>query len=209
MRYPRLTRTVLGGGLMLGTLAAAATAMTMEPSDPVAVKTAKVTIAGTSNVHDYTSETTTVRVTRVQTTAAGPALWDDIVKPGALEGFDIAVPVATLKSGKDGLDKNLYKALLSDKHPDITFRLTKLEPAAAGMKATGTLRVAGVERSITFDITTQLTGGAFLVKGSVPLVMTDYGIAPPKAMLGMLKTDPKVTITFELTLAAAELPLAR
>ena len=31
--------------------------------------------------------------------------------------------------------------------------------------------------------------------------MTDYGIAPPKAMLGMLKTDPKVTITFETVLA--------
>ena len=27
--------------------------------------------------------------------------------------------------------------------------------------------------------------------------MTDFGITPPKAMLGMLKTDPKVTVTFE------------
>jgi hypothetical protein len=27
--------------------------------------------------------------------------------------------------------------------------------------------------------------------------MTDFGITPPKAMLGMLKTDPKVTVTFD------------
>jgi hypothetical protein len=31
----------------------------------------------------------------------------------------------------------------------------------------------------------------------VALLMTDFGITPPKAMLGMLKTDPKVTVTFE------------
>ena len=30
--------------------------------------------------------------------------------------------------------------------------------------------------------------------------MTDFGITPPKAMLGMLKTDPKVTVTFETVL---------
>ena len=31
-------------------------------------------------------------------------------------------------------------------------------------------------------------------------MMTDYGVTP-KAMLGMLKTNPKVTITFELVLS--------
>ena len=31
--------------------------------------------------------------------------------------------------------------------------------------------------------------------------MTDFGITPPKAMLGMFKTDPKVTVTFETVLA--------
>ena len=36
-----------------------------------------------------------------------------------------------------------------------------------------------------------------LVSGEVQLLMTDFGITPPKAMLGMLKTDPKVTITVE------------
>jgi hypothetical protein len=44
-------------------------------------------------------------------------------------------------------------------------------------------------------------GAGLNVQGSVELLMTDYGITPPKAMLGMLKTDPKVTITFETVLA--------
>ena len=37
--------------------------------------------------------------------------------------------------------------------------------------------------------------------GTTSLMMTDYGVTPPKAMLGMLKTNPKVTITFELVLS--------
>jgi hypothetical protein len=31
--------------------------------------------------------------------------------------------------------------------------------------------------------------------------MTDYGIVPPTAMLGMLKTDAKVIVTFEVVLS--------
>jgi hypothetical protein len=41
------------------------------------------------------------------------------------------------------------------------------------------------------------------VKGEIQLLMTDFGIAPPKAMLGMLKTDPRVTVKFETVLAIA------
>jgi hypothetical protein len=39
------------------------------------------------------------------------------------------------------------------------------------------------------------------VNGSVDLNMTDFGITPPKAMLGMLKTDPKVTVQLEAVLS--------
>ena len=63
------------------------------------------------------------------------------------------------------------------------------------------LKIAGVEREVTLDLTTERNGTTLTVKGEVQLLMTDYGIAPPKAMLGMLKTDPKVTVTFETVLA--------
>ena len=40
-----------------------------------------------------------------------------------------------------------------------------------------------------------------VVNGELALLMTDYGIKPPTAMIGMLKTDPKVTVTFETVLS--------
>ena len=64
------------------------------------------------------------------------------------------------------------------------------------------LRIAGVEREVALDLKTDAQGrDARPSPGEVTLLMTDYGITPPKAMLGMLKTDPKVTVTFETVLA--------
>jgi polyisoprenoid-binding protein YceI len=173
---------------------------------PLALDSARISIAGTSNVHEYTAETTTVRLARVQLAdgvASSPDLWTKVLEPGAVQAFEIAVPVKTLASGKSGLDKNMHKALKADQHADITFRLLRLEPGAnGGLKATGVLRVAGTERELAIDFKTERTGGTLALKGAVPLLMTDYGVKPPTAMLGMLKTDPKVTLTIEAVLSA-------
>ena len=114
----------------------------------------------------------------------------------------MAIPAAQLTSPKEGLDKNMHKALKVQEHPDITFRLAALEPGAnAGtLKARGSLRITGVERDVVLDLTTERHEGTLRVKGKLDLLMTDYGIKPPTAMLGMLKTDPKVTVTFETVL---------
>lgn len=62
--------------------------------------------------------------------------------------------------------------------------------------AVGTLRIAGVEREVVLALEVERRDAALVVKGQLPLLMTDYGIKPT-AMLGMLKTDPKVTVTSE------------
>ena len=172
---------------------------------PLAIDSGRITIAGTSNVHEFTASTTKVRITRAQLGAsvAGPDFWDNALKPGAVEAFEIAIPAATLTSPKEGLDKNMHKALKVQEHPDITFRLVRFDAtqnAAGAARAIGVLKIAGVEREVALDITTKHTGFTLAVQGRVDLLMTDYGITPPKAMLGMLKTDPKVTVTFETVL---------
>jgi len=170
---------------------------------PLAVDTARVSIAGTSNIHEYTASTTKVRVTQVKLapSVTGAALWTEIVKPGAIEAFEIAIPAATLSSPKDGLDKNMHKALKVEQFPDITFKLARLEGALGSLRGVGTLRIAGIEREVVLVLTTEQHGNTLTVKGQLPLLMTDFGIKPPTALLGMLKTDPKVTVSFETVLA--------
>jgi polyisoprenoid-binding protein YceI len=170
---------------------------------PLTIDIARVSIAGTSNVHPYTASTTAVRMTRVQlaSSVAGPDLWDAIVKPGAIEALDITIAAAQLSSPREGVDKNMHKALKVQEHPEITFSLRRLEAGVSGgLKATALLQIAGVEREVAMDIQTERKTGQLVVTGSIQLLMTDYGIAPPKAMLGMLKTDPRVTVTFETVL---------
>ena len=170
---------------------------------PLAISTAKITIAGTSNVHDYTAVTSTATVTRVQLDSATPgaAFWDEAQKPGGLRAFDISIPATTLKSSKDGLDKNMYKALKTDKYPQITFSLKRIEGAAGTLKAIGTLEVAGVEKEVTLPLKTTPRGEDLGVSGELDILMTDYGIDPPKAMMGMVRADPKIKITFDVLLA--------
>jgi len=201
----RHVRSTLLAGLALSGCVGVLAAGGPQPAAPLAIDSARITIAGTSNIHEYTASTTVVRVTRAALGAgvAGPGFWDAVARPGALESFEVAVPAARLTSPKEGLDKNMHKALKVQEHPDITFRLIALEPGAnaATLKARGTLRIAGVEREVVLGLTTERREATLVVKGKLDLLMTDYGIKPPTAMLGMLKTDPKVTVTFETVLA--------
>jgi polyisoprenoid-binding protein YceI len=201
-----MKRIILGWSMAAVLVAAWPAARMIASADaPLALKSGKVTLAGTSNIHEYTASTTDVRVVRMQLGDGVTAtdLRENPLKPGAIQGFEIAISAMTLKSGKDGLDKNMWKALKAAECPDITFKLTRFDvsgkPAGAA-KAIGLLRIAGVEREVALDITAKPGDGTLSVQGHLDLLMTDYGIKPVVAMMGMLKTDPKVTITFETVL---------
>src|ERR1700682_4009729 len=120
---------------------------------PLAIDSARISISGTSNIHAYTASTTTVRVTRAQVggAIAGPDFWANVLKPGAVEAFEVAIPAATLTSPREGLDKNMHKALQVNEHQDIIFRLLRLEPrpgAPGELRGIGVLQIAGVEREV-------------------------------------------------------------
>lgn len=170
----------------------------------LSVTTAVLSINGTSTMHPYTVSTTKLKL------AAGIATAADVkalLQPGALQGLELQIPLSTFTSDKDGLTKQMFKAMKADKHPLITFKLTgyTAEPSPTGMtvKPAGTLTVAGVEKPIDMVLDVKAQNGALHVRGSRELLMTDFGIKPPTMFMGMLKTDDKVTIKFELQLALA------
>ena len=105
------------------------------------------------------------------------------MKPGSVEAFEIAIPAGTLTSPKEGLDKNMHKALKVQDYPDITFRLTRFEPQRRRgrhrARPLACCEIAGVEREVAIDITTKRTGATLTVRGRLDLLMTDYGIKPP------------------------------
>lgn len=166
----------------------------------LSLSTATVSIAGTSNIHEFTAVAKDVRVSRLVIATGVPAA-AVVNNPAAVEGFEIVIRASSLTSPKDGLDKNMHKALKAAEFPDIVFRLSKLDGQGGALKAIGSLKIAGVEKDITFPVTAAAAPTTLTVSGEVALLMTDYGIAPPKAMMGMLKTDPKITVKFETVFA--------
>ena len=102
----------------------------------------------------------------------------------------------------DGSTDGTDEIVLSFAHRNV--RLLRFEPGSGTtdtLRGIGVLQIAGVEREVSLDVTTQQEGSTLKVQGRVRLLMTDFGIKPPTAMLGMLKTDPKVGIAFETVLA--------
>jgi len=166
-----------------------------------------ITVAGTSNIHAWhaTSSALTTSIQVMAPIAAG----------SNVESVTLALPVTSLKSGKGGLDKNLYKALKAEQNPTITFvmKTYKSEPKGDVFAAvvTGLLTVNGVEKEVTAEaIMTSDGTGRLKVAGSTTFNMTDFGIKPVTALLGTIRTGNAVTVKFDLTgapaLAIAALP---
>jgi hypothetical protein len=149
MNSRSLSFTTLISALLLGLSLAATTVNAARDVSSLTLTSGRVSISGTSNIHPYTAASADVRLMRAKV-ANGVVVegWTDILKPGAIEAFEIAIPAATLSSPKEGIDKTMHKALKVTEHPDITFRLARLEAMTApgAYQAIGTLEIAGVAR---------------------------------------------------------------
>jgi len=113
------------------------------------------------------------------------------------------------------MDNNLYKALKADDAPEISYILGTFDvvPGATtdsfAVKAVGALTVAGTEKTVNMDVTAaRLPDGGIRAEGSVPLLMTDFGVKPPTALLGTLRTDNKITVKFSLLVGPQTLSAA-
>jgi hypothetical protein len=202
-------------------VAVLASALTAGAAESVPDKTPRIhlapgsrlTLRGKSTLHDYASTATQLQLAvELAEPEAAPEL-ARLAAPGAVKSIVLTVPVQGMKSDKDGLDKNMYKALKAEQHPAITFEVRRYEIGAMKdrrlpVRVAGVLSVAGVEREAELTLETRATDEGLSVTGEKELLMTDFGIKPPKFMLGTLKTDDKVVIRFSLVLALTKPVLA-
>jgi polyisoprenoid-binding protein YceI len=173
----------------------------------------KLWIDGTSNLHGWTCRATTLDASIDIDAALAAQI--ATAPPKALKRVQVKVPVKSLKCGHDAMDNNLYKALKADEAADITYILATFDAAPGEAKdmftlhTVGTLSVAGTERKVEMDVVaTRLPDGSVIAKGVVPIKMTDFGIKPPTAIFGRLKTGDEVKVGFELTVGAKAIAAA-
>ena len=127
----------------------------------------------------------------------------------SLTAFEIGIPVKDIRCGSDTMEEKLRDALKAPKFSRIDFSFTSATPMPAGAKGTlkviGKIALAGVEKPVTAVVTVARgPGNAWIATAAVPLKMTDFGVEPPTAMLGIMKTHDAITIRVNLKVSALE-----
>lgn len=197
------TQVTLLAAALTATLCAPAAAqgrkMTIQPAS-------KLTLTGGSNLHDWACTTNTLRATIEVDSAFESKALTDVAEP--ITRVSVSIPVKSLKCGKGKMDENLYKALRADEFPEINYVLTtyKVDTDATTADSfsaltVGELTVAG--KTIRAEIPLKALrrdGGSASGEGAIALKMTDFGVKPPTALLGTLRTKDDIRITFNVLL---------
>ena len=174
--------------LLLGTAAFLMSSLSAQTSFKSDASSSKMSVLGTSTLHDWESI--------VEDFSASAS-----VENGKIANVNFTAKVKSIKSGKGGMDKNTYKAMKADNFPNIKFTAKELNVSGTNLSGSGQLTIAGKTKTIQSNFSYEKwTDDAFQIRGEVELIMSEYGIDPPTAMMGTIKTGDKVTIKFEILL---------
>ena len=160
----------------------------------------KMVIKGTSSLHDWKSDVVTVRGEGILALESQKARFQD---------FNLSIPVTSIKSGKSAMDKNTYEALNEEQHPNIEFSLDDVQNISGDkIRASGRLSIAGQTRPVTLTAKYDLQNSELIsLQGSYTMKMTDFGVEPPTAVFGTIKTGDEITIDYNLQLEKTNLEI--
>lgn len=158
-------------------------------------------VSGTSTVHDWEMD--------VNSFNSSVSIKEDNNKLTITTLFFLA-KANSIKGDKSLMNKKTKEALKADRHSRITFRFTdiaKLNTSSGNFTGTieGNLTIAGVTRKVNVDFSGKRSGNKLYVNDTHIVNMSDFDIDPPTAMLGSIKTDEKVKISFDLTFETNDL----
>lgn len=114
----------------------------------------------------------------------------------------------SLDCGNQQMNKDMYKTLRADQHPSIRIELTRAQLLDADipvgsdwtpLKATSHLTIAGVTKPVVFDVKAKrIAPDRIRLTTSKEVLMTDFGMEPPTAMLGLVKVNNTIRINMDL-----------
>jgi polyisoprenoid-binding protein YceI len=160
-------------------------------------------LQGTSTLHDWTCSVTKVAGSiEIDPKIMSKGIWSEKSK---IKTLKVSVPVESIKSPRGAaMEKKLYNALKSEKHPTIDFTLNQIKfqtskNGSGVLEANGMLSVAGVEKPVTLSVNPSFTPEKSVsFAGSYSLNMKDFNVEPPSAMFGQIVSGEQVTITFHV-----------
>ncbi|TVQ02491.1 MAG: YceI family protein [Balneolaceae bacterium] len=121
--------------------------------------------------------------------------------------LQVEIRVDGFECGRSRMNRDLQQALKSNDFPEITFlfdsanmiEFPESNNGAFKILVKGTLTVAGNTRDIQF-----VTNAYYLEPtrvraiGKTTIRMTDFDVEPPTALMGLVKADDELTVSFDL-----------
>jgi polyisoprenoid-binding protein YceI len=170
----------------------------VEPLRSYAQSDSKLWLAGTTNVGSWSCHAKAFEAyVEIDTSDASRELH-------APQRIELKVAIRALECGNKRMTADIYRALRdTGSAPAYVVGAFDARQSEDGdtlaVHATGTLTVAGVARPIALDIRTRRRAdGVTEAVGSVPVLMTDYGVTRPRAMFGLVRARDALEIRFEL-----------
>ena len=158
------------------------------------IKPTKLTVQGTSSLHDWESDITKAEVKGI--------FQIESLQLVQVKDVEVKIPVESIKSTKGKLmDSKTYDAFNSEKNPYIIYTLTsvKINAATSTLEAKGNLTMAGVTRPIDLQVKYKvLPTGELQLALTKSLKMTEFKMVPPTAMMGTIKVGDEVTVNFDM-----------
>lgn len=124
-----------------------------------------------------------------------------------LSSVKLEIEVDSIECGQRKMNKDLQKALKAETFPEITFNFMEAElinppqsyQDAFDVEVHGELTVAGNTREIRFMTEAYfINDERFRATGQTTIKMTDFGVEPPTALMGLIRADDELTVHFDL-----------
>lgn len=163
----------------------------------------ELSVEGTSSLHDWHCKTDKINAYL----DVDPAYTRDLTKVARpIAAVKVNIVVKTLTCGNPQMDRNMYNTLKAEDNQLIKYTLSgydllngSVSPTSFAATTTGTLLIAGQEKSIEMKVSAERDGaGKAVARGEQTLLLTDFGIKPPSFMFGMLKVGNEVKVKFNL-----------
>jgi polyisoprenoid-binding protein YceI len=155
----------------------------------------RITIKGTSNLHDWEENVGNFNV------SLSLKIINSEIQ--GIENVRLVCKSNSIASEYAIMTNKTMEALKTDKYPDIVFTMESVENLkSVSEKSSGTvtgyLTLAGSTQRIRVVFNGQVSNNRIVISGNKDINMNDFKIKPPTAILGTLKTDETVVISFQL-----------
>jgi polyisoprenoid-binding protein YceI len=174
--------------------------ITANAQTPYLLKSSKMTVSGTSSVNDW-EENVTMVAWAGQVNVANKEVKD-------IKNVVIKIPVTSIKSTQgEIMETKTWEAFNYKTHEYITYKLSGMSIDKGVAITNGTLTMNGVTKKVSLKINATVSdSGDVQFTGSHTILMKDFGMTAPAAVMGSIKVGEAVTVKYDLVVIPAPTP---